>query len=56
MRDINSISRGNAEALKSVMCDVIKIRLKRRSSSRSGKGINRILLESDVKVLYFLLL
>ena len=26
------------EALKSVMCDVIKIRLKRRIASRSGKG------------------
>ncbi len=26
------------EALESVMCDVIKIRLKRRIATRSGKG------------------
>ena len=31
------ISEGK-EALKSVMCDVIKIRLKRRDERRSGKG------------------
>ncbi len=29
---------GVEEALKSVLCDVIKIRLKRRIATRSGKG------------------
>ena len=28
----------HSEALESVMCDVIKIRLKRRIATRSGKG------------------
>ncbi len=32
------MNRHSVEALESVMCDVIKIRLKRRTATRSGRG------------------
>ncbi len=39
---------GTWEALESVMCDVIKIRLKRRDATRSGKGNHPLNIKTAV--------
>ena len=38
------------EALESIMCDVIKIRLKRRIATRSGKGNQPLNIRTAVKL------
>ena len=37
------------EALESVMCDVIKVRLKRRIATRSGKGNQPLNIETAIE-------
>ncbi len=39
----------NLEALESVMCDVIKIRLKRRDASRNRKGNQPLNIKTTVE-------
>ncbi len=59
LRDVQKKFLTNVEALESVMCDVIKIRLKRRYATRSGKtAVDRPILNllNFRWIFYFILL
>ncbi len=47
--DIYEKDRSNNEVLESVMCEVVRIRLKRRIATRSGKGNQPLVIKTAVE-------